>query len=91
VITFSDFDEFLVPLARRFHRSIANNQPAGEANISWSIGCGSDGVNREYYPGITMQRGWRTAVLHRHDHAKPEWIEDLDIAIAIVATGRLPE
>jgi hypothetical protein len=97
VITFHEFDTVLVPLARRFHRSISNDQKPGELNQYWGIGCGSNDRtgDRDYWPSIAMKRGWRTATLHRTGNNQDcEWLEDLStaivITIVIITTGRIP-
>ena len=88
MITFSDFEETFIPLARRFKRSISNDEKPGELNQYWGIGCGSkEGFDNNYWPCINMKRGWRTACLTRGPNSGPEWLEDLSEAVAIIATG----
>jgi hypothetical protein len=88
MITFKDFDEILIPLARRFKRTISNDEKPGELNQYWSIGCGSkEGYSNDYWPCIDMKREWRTACLTRGFGWGSEWLEDLSVAVSIIAIG----
>lgn len=90
MITFLDFEETLVPLARRFGRTISSDQPPGQPNRSWSIGCGTDrSGKRDYWPCISIVIGWPTATL-RTGPMETAWLHDLDVAVQIVATGKVP-
>lgn len=85
MISFEDFDEILVPLARKLGLSVSNDQPPGQPNRYWGILCGT----REtiFHPSISMVNGWETAVLHRSINSKPEWLHDLREAIQIMVKG----
>lgn len=91
MVTFLDFDEILIPLARRFHRTISNDERPGELNQYWSIGCGSNSHagDRDFWPCISIKRGWRTATIQMNENNNSlERLEDIETAVSTIATGK---